>query len=144
MSSTSTKDTGAAGAPDSHEETVHGKGRPHPSDRNYVVIALILAAITAVEIAFYYLEDDLGAIVVPGLIIMMAAKFFIVAAWFMHLRFDSNLFTRVFVSGLVLAIGVYVGALLTFNYWGGDDDRQDETEPGGAGEVSLVLEGLAG
>jgi hypothetical protein len=36
----------------------------------------------------------------------------------MHLRFDSNLFTRMFVSGLVLAIGVYLVALATFRFFG--------------------------
>jgi len=137
MSSSSTKE--ATGASAAHEPTTHGKGRSHPNDRNYVMIALILAAITAVEIAFYYLEDTLGAFVIPGLLIMMVAKFFIVAAWFMHLRFDSNLFTRVFVAGLVLAVGVYCGALLTFNFFGSSGDRADETESDGDGEVSLVL-----
>lgn len=134
MSSSSTTEAGA-GASSAHEETVHGSGRPHPSDRNYVMIALILGVITAVEIAFYYLEDDLGAAVVPGLLIMMVVKFFVVAAWFMHLRFDSRLFTRLFVAGIVLAVGVYVGALATFQYWAGGEDRVDETEPGGGGEI---------
>ena len=39
--------------------------------------------------------------------VMMVFKFFYVAAWFMHLRFDSPLFTKFFVTGLVLATVVY-------------------------------------
>src|SRR3712207_8648598 len=39
---------------------------------------------------------------------LFRSKFAIVAGWFMHLRFDSNLFTRLFVAGLVLAILVYI------------------------------------
>jgi hypothetical protein len=40
-----------------------------------------------------------------------------VAGWFMHLRFDSNLFTRMFVSGIVLAASVYLAMLATFQFF---------------------------
>jgi cytochrome c oxidase subunit 4 len=89
----------------------------HPSDRKYIQIALLLAIITAAEVATFYVEDSLGSALVPLLLIMMVVKFFIVAAWFMHLRFDSNLFTRVFVSGIVLAVGVYIAFLATFEFF---------------------------
>ena len=78
----------------------------HPSDAKYIQIALILGVITALEVAASYI--DIGPVFVPALVIMMVAKFTIVAAFFMHLKFDSNLFTRVFASGLLLAIGVYI------------------------------------
>jgi cytochrome c oxidase subunit 4 len=81
----------------------------HPGDGLYIKIALILGLITAAEVATYYV--DIGKLMVPALCIMMVAKFGIVGAYFMHLKFDSNLFTRVFVSGIVLAIGVYLAAL---------------------------------
>ena len=90
----------------------------HPSDRSYVRIAIVLAVLTAAEVATFYFEEELGGLLAPSLIVMMIVKFFLVAAWFMHLRFDNNLFTRVFVSGLVLAVGVYVAALLTFRFFG--------------------------
>lgn len=135
--STTTSETGAV---HSHEETVHGVGHAHPSDRNYVMIALLLGVITAVEIAFYVWEDDLGAAVAPGLIIMMVVKFFIVAAWFMHLRFDSKIFSRLFIAGVALAVAVYLATLTTFQFWGSDGDSVDETEPGGSA-AGLVLEG---
>jgi hypothetical protein len=35
----------------------------------------------------------------------------------MHLKFDSNLFTRVFVSGLLLAVGVYIAAVTSLHIW---------------------------
>ena len=87
----------------------------HPTDRTYMGIALVLGLITAAEVATYYV--DLGAFLGPVLIVMMIAKFSIVAGWFMHLRFDSNLCTRVFVSGIVLAVGVYLVALTSFHYF---------------------------
>ena len=89
----------------------------HPSDGKYIQIALILAVITAAEVATFYVEDSLGSALIPILLVMMVVKFFIVAAWFMHLRFDSNLFTRVFVSGLFLATGVYIAFLTTFEFF---------------------------
>jgi cytochrome c oxidase subunit 4 len=100
-----------------HEAQTEHEGRAHPSDRSYVGIALILAVLTALEVVSFYVEEQLGVLLVPALVIMMIVKFAIVVAWFMHLRFDSNLFTRVFVSGLMLAVGVYVITLTTFRFW---------------------------
>jgi cytochrome c oxidase subunit IV len=109
-----------AAAAAAHETTVSGGGHAHPSDRTYVGIALLLAAITALEVVSFYLEEDLGFFLVPALLVMMIVKFAIVAGYFMHLRFDSNLFTRLFVSGLLLAISVYSVALATFHFFSDD------------------------
>jgi cytochrome c oxidase subunit 4 len=81
----------------------------HPSDGRYIQIALILGAITAIEVALSYI--DVGKLFVPALVICMIAKFGIVAGYFMHLKFDNTLLTRVFVAGLLLAIGVYIAFL---------------------------------
>jgi cytochrome c oxidase subunit 4 len=71
-------------------------------------IALVLAAITAVEVAIYYVKSDLGLGFAPILITMAAVKFFLVGAFFMHLRFDNRVLRRFFVTGIVLAIIIYV------------------------------------
>lgn len=135
MSETETIEQDPAAAPTAHEETITGSGHEHPKDRKYVMIALILGAITAVEILFYYVEDDLGnTIVITGLLLMMVVKFWIVAAFFMHLRFDSNLFTRLFYSGLVLAVAVYIAFLATFSFWGSSGTVADERVPSGASD----------
>jgi cytochrome c oxidase subunit 4 len=102
---------------DEHQAQTEDEGHGHPSDRSYVGIAVVLAALTALEVVSYYVEEQLGGLLVPALMIMMVVKFVLVVAWFMHLRFDSNLFTRVFVSGLVLAIGVYAVTLTTFKFF---------------------------
>ena len=120
----SLQEAAAAGAAaTAHEETVTGTGHAHPSDLSYVGIAAILALLTAAEVATYYLEDELGSVLIPVLLVMMVVKFAIVAGWFMHLRFDSNLFTRLFVSGLVLAVAVYLGTLAAFEFF------SDQGEP---------------
>jgi cytochrome c oxidase subunit 4 len=101
-----------------HEETVHGAGHKHPTDRDYMVIALILAVITAGEVGLYYI--DIGGALIPTLLVMMVAKFAIVAGYFMHLKFDSPMFKRFFVAGLVLAVAVYMAALSAMQFFGDD------------------------
>ena len=85
------------------------------SNAGYVRIAAILAAITALEVATYYV--DLGALFLPALLIMMAVKFYIVVSFFMHLRYESKLFSWVFYAGLFLAIVVYGIFLATFHFF---------------------------
>ena len=86
--------------------------RAHPPDSAYVLIAVGLAALTAIEVGIYYLKSNYTTIVV--LLILMALKFAIVVGYFMHLRFDSPLLRRLFVGGLVTAVTVYSVALLMF------------------------------
>ena len=111
-------DTVAREVAKEYEAQTEHEGRAHPSDRSYVGIAVILAVLTALEVATYYVEDQLGGFLVPALMLMMVVKFAMVVMWFMHLRFDANLFTRMFVSGLFLAIGVYAVLLVTFRFFG--------------------------
>ena len=85
----------------------------HPGPRQYVVIAIVLAVITAAEVAVYYIES-VDQLLVPVLIVFAFVKFFLVVSWFMHLRFDSRLFLRLFVTGLVLAGVVFAVVLVTF------------------------------
>ena len=85
----------------------------HPRPRQYVTIAVVLAVITALEVAIYYIEI-VDALLVTMLIVFAFLKFFLVVSWFMHLRFDSKLFLRLFVTGLVLAAVVFAVVLVTF------------------------------
>lgn len=117
----SLREAAGAGARAAYEETVTGVGHAHPTDRTYVGIALVLAVITGAEVVTFYVEETIGALLVPVLLVMMIVKFVMVAGYFMHLRFDSNLFTRLFVSGVVLATLVYIAALSTFEFFSGDD-----------------------
>lgn len=87
----------------------------HFSDRKYVVVALILAALTALEVSTYFV--DFGWLMMPVLLLLMVIKFFTVVAYFMHLKFDNKLFSALFYTGLILAVGVYCGALATFKFF---------------------------
>jgi cytochrome c oxidase subunit 4 len=85
------------------------------SDAGYIKIALILAAITALEVSTYYV--DFGPLFMPSLMIMMVVKFVMVVSYFMHLKFDSKIFTFMFYTGLGLALFVYITALATFKFF---------------------------
>ena len=86
----------------------------HPSPLKYVGVAMILAFVTAVEVALYYL--DLPSKLLVALLMGLAfIKFAMVAAYFMHLKFDGRLLRRLFVTGILLALAVYTVALLTLD-----------------------------
>ena len=104
-----------------HAEPGHGAAHagghdPKPNSF-YVRVAAALALITAVEVGLYYL--DIGKLFMPALLILMAVKFVTVVSLFMHLKFDHKLFSWLFYSGLLLAVGVYIAALLTFRFFDG-------------------------
>ena len=87
----------------------------HASVKTYVLIGVILAAITAAEVAIFYIpaiaETNWLA---PVLLIMSAAKFAIVMMFFMHLFYDHKLFTISFVAPMVLAVTVIVAIIILF------------------------------
>lgn len=103
------------------DEVLHDYGahHGHPDEKSYVKIAIILAALTAAEVATYPAEDALGSLVIPILLVLMVIKFYYVAAFFMHLKFDGRLFSGVFVAGIVTALFCYVVMLATFAFWAG-------------------------
>jgi cytochrome c oxidase subunit 4 len=86
----------------------------HPGPRQYVMVALVLAVLTGIEVALFYMEFVPQPVVIGSLMILMVLKFAIVALWFMHLRFDSRIFRRLFITGIILAISVFMIVLLTF------------------------------
>lgn len=115
-STTSDEYAGLRSEPEQGEPPEH----EHPTDRQYVIIALILGVITAAEVGTYFLEDASTTLLVALLIPMMIAKFAIVTGYFMHLKYDNPLFKRVFVFGLMLAVVVFLVTLTVFEFWSDD------------------------
>ena len=93
---------------------IHTEEGGHPTPKKYVVIAAILAVITAVEVAVVYFNIA-TALLITILIIMSAVKFTMVAMYFMHLKFDNKLFSYMFVGGMVLTLGVILALMILFN-----------------------------
>src|SRR5436309_9802628 len=95
-------------------EVVPFEEHAHPGPRQYVLIAVVLVILTAVEVATSYLEGNVNSnLLIVALGIMAAVKFFLVVAWYMHMKQDSHVFRRLFLTGLILASVVY-GILLLF------------------------------
>ena len=95
-----------------------GEVKPHPTPRQYVLIAVVLVIITGLEVGASSLEGDINDnLIILLLGVMAAIKFFLVVAWYMHLRTDLKIFRRMFITGLLLATVVYMVALTTLHFW---------------------------
>ena len=100
-----------------HQAHSQEQEQAHPQPLEYVKIAVVLAIVTAVEVGLYFTPNDVTfvrAAYVPALLILSAAKFSLVVLWFMHLKFDSRLFSAMFVGGLLLAAAVLIALLFLF------------------------------
>lgn len=85
----------------------------HPTPGQYWKIAGFLAAVTAIEVAMFYIdrELELGFLNAAILVLLSAVKFIVVVGWFMHVRFERPLINRLFAGGFVLACALYVVVL---------------------------------
>ena len=93
-----------------------GEVRPHPTPVQYVIVAVILVVITALEIGVSYAEGSIpDGLIVVLLLVMALVKFFLVASWYMHLRTDKPVFRRFFVMGATAAIALYLVVLATLH-----------------------------
>ena len=99
----------------SHETPDHhdGGAHDHPSWKFYALIGVILTVITALEVWVFYIEA-LAGVLAPLLLTMSAAKFVLVAMFYMHLKMDSRIFTGVFVAPMALAIFLIVALIMLF------------------------------
>jgi cytochrome c oxidase subunit 4 len=95
-----------------HTDVQHA-GQAHASTRTYLVIAAILTFITIVEVGVFYVPA-LHGILPPTLILLSAAKFALVVGFYMHLKYDHNLFRAVFILPALIAVAVIIGLLFLF------------------------------
>ena len=102
-----------------HETSQHQAEHAHPSDWQYIKIALLLAVLTALEVFTYFesVHNLSDAALYVILTVLMVLKFVYVVAWFMHLKFDSMIFRRVFQVGIAMALAVYLIMLTAFEIW---------------------------
>jgi cytochrome c oxidase subunit 4 len=100
--------------------------------------AVFLAVVTLVEIATYVWPDlplwswggETNAGIITALMVLMAVKFFTVAYIFMHLKFDKPLLSRVFYSGLSLAVIVYLMVMFVFRlFFAGEHESGPQGVP---------------
>jgi caa(3)-type oxidase subunit IV len=91
----------------------------HPTERSYWAVFVVLAVLTAIEVAWSYLGLSGAALVLP-LIAMMVVKFLLVAGWFMHLwpdmkAINGSLFMWTFGGSIALAALVYLVVFAAFD-----------------------------
>jgi cytochrome c oxidase subunit 4 len=89
---------------------------PHPGAGVYLRIATILVVLTAIEVAVFYIPAMRG-VLVPVLLALSALKFALVAMFYMHLKFDSRVFSWLFVFPMGIAAALIVALMLLFGAW---------------------------
>ena len=83
-----------------------------PTPLFYTIIGVGLGVLTVIEVWFFTMRDSFGAFFVTVMLLLALFKFVVVVAFFMHLRFDKNLLSLVFASGLIIAIAIFVIMLI--------------------------------
>ena len=92
-----------------------GIEKEHPTWSTYWKVAVILTLITVFEVWVYYIPSIVASrAFVPMLLIMSAVKFFIVVAFYMHLKYDHRLFRALFTGPLIIAMATIVSLLFLF------------------------------
>jgi cytochrome c oxidase subunit IV len=69
---------------------------------NYLFVFIALAVFTLIETLVSYIQQE--AIKFPTLVVLSVVKALLVLLYFMHLKFDSKVFSYLFIAGCVLAI----------------------------------------
>ena len=92
----------------------HPTEKPLPPVSVYWVVGVILVIVTAVEVAAFYLDVALY-ILVPIFIVLSLFKFALVIMFFMHLRYDHKIFSTFFMTGVLLACGIFLGLIILFD-----------------------------
>jgi cytochrome c oxidase subunit IV len=99
-------------------DPAHAEEHDHGDGIMWKVFVALLV-LTAAEVAWVEVDTFSGPALWAPLIVMMVIKFYLVAAFFMHLRFDlailnGRLFTWAFASSIALACAVYIAVIATF------------------------------
>jgi cytochrome c oxidase subunit IV len=93
-------------------EPAHGGG--HASVKTYIQVAIVLAIITAVEVATLYVPGIPSGLLVWSLLIMSVGKFVLVVGFFMHLKYDGSIMRVMFIGPLVLSILIILALMALF------------------------------
>jgi cytochrome c oxidase subunit 4 len=89
----------------------------HPvhGTKRYWIIGAYLFVLTGLELAAYFYEDTLGGAATPVILTLSAAKYILVAMFFMHLKYDSKMFTAVFLFPMALATLVISAMIILYH-----------------------------
>jgi cytochrome c oxidase subunit 4 len=112
-----------------HPHSVHGAtDQPHASGAQYIKIAAILFVLTGLEVVLYETcfghlrggNGSVGAALAPHFVVVLlllsAMKFWFVAMFYMHLKFDLKILSWVFGFSLVIAAVIICAVFVLFTY----------------------------
>jgi cytochrome c oxidase subunit IV len=107
------------------ESHVTAHEHAHPTASLYFKVGLVLFVLTALEVGLYEITygghagpsaEAIKPFFVPMLLLLSAAKFALVAMFYMHLKQDSKLFTGVFVFPLAIATFIVLALIVLEAY----------------------------
>jgi cytochrome c oxidase subunit IV len=107
------------------ESHVTAHEHAHPTASLYFKVGLVLFVLTALEVGLYEITYGghagpsavaIKPFFVPMLLLLSAAKFALVAMFYMHLKQDSKLFTGVFVFPLAIATFIVLALIVLEAY----------------------------
>lgn len=93
--------------------TAHRAG--HATVKTYINVAIVLAILTAIEVATLYIPGIPNGLLVVSLLLMSVLKFFLVVGFFMHLKYDSPIMRSLFVGPLIIAILIILALMALFS-----------------------------
>jgi cytochrome c oxidase subunit IV len=102
-------------AVEAHESQAHETEVRHPGAATYLIIAAFLIVLTVMEITVFYVHP-LRPVLVPVLLVLAAAKFALVAMFYMHLKYDGWLLSAVFMFPLLIAMILIAALIMLFAY----------------------------
>src|SRR5690606_11723735 len=97
----------------------------HPSTGLYVKIGVVLFILTALEVGAYEvahadaatgLTTAVAGVLIPVLLVLSAAKFALVAMFYMHLKTDGQVLSGVFIFSLIIATIVIIALMVLMAY----------------------------
>jgi len=97
-------------------EIVHDQhAHPVGETRTYWIIGIILILVTVIEVSAYMFASTFGAFGTPVVVIVSAAKFILVVMFYMHLKYDSPVFSGIFIFPMTLAVLVIGGLWMLYH-----------------------------
>jgi hypothetical protein len=85
------------------------------------LVALALTVITLVEVGLFpgypLYTETLRPALIPLFLLLGAGKFALVAAFYMHLKYDKPLFGGIFAFGMAVGISIVVSLITLFLYY---------------------------
>jgi len=85
----------------------------HATTRDYLRVGVLLFILTVLEVAVLYISA-LQSLLVPILVALSAWKFILVVQFFMHLKYDSRIYSGFFAAGLALAVLITAALVIMF------------------------------